>query len=172
MSSNNSINPYQSKAGSIIAIIGSILLIIGGFSGFGMLSYLNSIITGAGETWTSLGVDPSLLYVRMGITLFLGIGGIIASILSFRYRLVGGVICIILGMITIIGWFIPIGFIDLSSISAGIATVTMNGAGLVIDPFLIIIGGILCIVMRTKLKTDEEVKAELVKRYGNYTDNL
>ena len=165
------VKPYQSKAGQIMALIGSILLIIGGFSGIGTIEILNLIISDAGETWNSLGVDPSLLYLRMGNTLFLGIGSLIGSIISLRYKLIGGAICIILGVIIIIGWFIPIGFIDLSSISGGITTVTLNGAGLFIDPFLIVIGGILCFTLYNKPRTDEEVKAELTKRYGNYFIN-
>ncbi|MFX1276625.1 MAG: hypothetical protein ACFFBP_05395 [Promethearchaeota archaeon] len=169
MNKKNTLKPYQSKIGPIVAMIGAILLSLGGLSVFGILGTLEILILLAGESWTSLGIDHSLLYITGGVTLFLGLGALCGAIISFKNRLIGGAICIIFGVIAIIGINIPIGVIDLSVISGGIHPIPMNGLGLYIDPFLIIIGGVLCYSLFTKLKTDEEVKAELEKRYPSYS---
>lgn len=62
----------------------------------------------------SLIVDFPLFYIHLGNTVILGFAAICAGFFSFKDRLKGGLIGIIIGIITIIGLFIIIGYIDMS----------------------------------------------------------
>ncbi len=153
---------YKSKAGPIVSTIGASILLTGSFLFLANLSLLNMLLDRMGETWASISVDPSLLYVRVGTTMLFGIGAFSGAIFAFKNRLIGGMICVIMGIISLIGPFIPIGFIDLTSIEGGIQQITLSGWGFAVDPFLIIIGGIISIF--TKGSTSEEMKKDLIEK--------
>ncbi len=175
---------YKSNIGPGITLIGAIMLLFAGFILYGEFQQIVSMVHFYGESLESLGVDPSLLELKIGSTIGLGLGALCGAILAFKFRKIGGIICIILGVIALIGPFITIGYIDLTAIGGEIVPINLNALGFFVDPILLIIGGIVCIVSKPEIYEKEVIpvpidlnhkerknylKTELINP-DNYTD--
>ncbi|MFW9877730.1 MAG: hypothetical protein ACFFG0_31975 [Candidatus Thorarchaeota archaeon] len=111
--------------GPIVAIVGSVMLLSGGILGL----YIP-------EIQVILAFFPEL-YLTFVLPIILGIVGIAGAILVIVDRKFGNIIVILAGLIAIIGMFIPI-----------LVVYPLVMSLFYIDPFLILIGGIIGIVIR------------------------
>ena len=110
-------------AGPIVGIIGSTLLIVAAL--FGLISI-------------GLGI---LFVIRIMTTLILGILGLIGAILGFTgKRVPGAVLMLLAGIVAVVGMFIPIGIYYLP--------ITLVYTFFFVDPFLVLIGGILGLALK------------------------
>jgi len=111
-------------AGPIVGIIGSTLLIVAAL--FGLIT---------------IGLDI-LFVIRIMTTLILGILGLIGAILGFAgKRVPGAVLMLLAGIVAVVGTFIPIGFY-------GFLPITLVYTFFFVDPFLVLIGGILGLALK------------------------
>ncbi|MHA1988194.1 MAG: hypothetical protein ACW98D_16285 [Promethearchaeota archaeon] len=111
--------------GPLVAILGSILLLIGGIVGVSIP-----------EVQENMARFP-ILYVTFILPIVLGIIGITGAVLSIINKPYGNYAILIVGIIAVIGIFIPI-----------IATFPLVISFIYVDPFLILIGGIVSVVIR------------------------
>ncbi|MHA1785633.1 MAG: hypothetical protein ACTSX4_12160 [Candidatus Helarchaeota archaeon] len=131
----------KSKIGGIIAIIGGSLLLIGGLIALGTMSMLETTLQFAGLTWADIGFNPIILYLNFIFTLVWGIIAMIASIMALKENNLGNVLNLIIGIVACVGLFIPIGVLSIPG--ATIVTISLNSSFIYVDPFLVLIGGIL-----------------------------
>lgn len=131
--------------GPIIAIIGALLLLIGGIIAIMGIFELEALLASYGETWASIGADPTFLYLNFILTLVFGIIAMVGAIVAFKSVKVGGAICLIIGLVATIGNFIPIGSI---TITPYVLPITLNSTFIIADPIIVLIGGILCFVLK------------------------
>ncbi|MFX0033352.1 MAG: hypothetical protein ACFE8E_06045 [Candidatus Hodarchaeota archaeon] len=112
-------------AGPIVGIIGSSLLIVAAL--FGLITI-------------GLGM---LFVIRIMTTLILGILGLIGAILGFAgKRVPGAVLMLLAGIVAVIGMFIPIG------LYLGYIPVTLVYTFFFVDPFILLVGGILGLALK------------------------
>lgn len=136
----------MSKAGPILALIGGILILVGGVINMGINSLFLFINLISGED-LGFGVEFSWIttITTMGI-------GIVTIILSRQLKKENGfgkaaLILIIIGVIAAIGTFIE--FLPIRTIPTGegltdtLPAVTLTTTFLFVDPYLIIMGGII-----------------------------
>ena len=112
-------------AGPLVAILGSILLLIGGILGISLP-----------EMQLVLALFP-ILYVTFIFPIILGLIGIAGAVLTIIQKKFTNFVIIIIGLIAVIGIFIPI-----------FLTFPLVMSFIYIDPFLILIGGILSVVIQ------------------------
>ena len=111
--------------GPIVAIIGSVMLLLGGIWGVCIP-----------EMQVLMEIYP-ILYLTFVLPIILGAVGIVGAILVIINRKFGNYAVIIVGLIAVVGLFIPILIVFPLVMSL-----------FYIDPFLILIGGILGVVIR------------------------
>jgi len=111
--------------GPSVAILGSILLIVGGILGISLP-----------EMQVVMAFFP-ILYVTFVLPIILGLIGIAGAVLTIIQKKFTNFVIIIVGLIAVIGIFIPI-FLAFPLVMSFIY----------IDPFLILIGGILSVVIQ------------------------
>lgn len=111
-------------AGPLVALLGSVLLLIGGILGISLP-----------EMQLIMAVFP-ILYVTFILTIILGLIGITGAVLTIIEREKMNYVIIIVGLIAVIGMFIPI-----------LVVFPLVMSFLYIDPFLILIGGILSVAI-------------------------
>ncbi|UCC20911.1 MAG: hypothetical protein JSV62_06425 [Promethearchaeota archaeon] len=110
--------------GPIVAIVGSVMLLSGGILGLFIP-----------EIQIAMALFP-ILYLTFVLPIILGIVGIAGAVLVIVNRKLGNIIAIIAGLIAIIGMFVPI-----------LVVYPLVMSLFYIDPFLILIGGIIGIVI-------------------------
>lgn len=125
----------KSDSGGILALIGAILLIHAG-----SLAFIRTQDLG----WEHLIQNPTLLATSFMVTIVWGIIGLAGAIITIKKNVTGGIICIIIGLIAIVGQFIPLEPIRIPLLS----TVRLNGSLIFIDPILMLVGGILSLKLR------------------------
>lgn len=116
-------------AGPVLALIGSIMLMVAGLIGVG-----NPFIT------LLMAVIPSIVLAFV-MPLILGIFGLLGAILAMIGKKYGNYITIIIGLVAVIGMFIPVYTILFLSIPL-VLTLAF------IDPFLVLIGGALGVAIK------------------------
>ncbi len=169
----NNVNRVSNNNLPLFSIIGGLNLILGSFFGFIFLLSINGLLEQYGEELSEYNIDISLFYVQIGTTLLLGISAICAGFYSYKDRLIGGIICIVISIVAIVGFFITIGHVDMTSVPDGkLIPVSLNDWGFGIDPFFILIGGILCLYSLIKPKTQEEYFENLKKKKENNTEEI
>ncbi|MFX0106313.1 MAG: hypothetical protein ACFE75_12610 [Candidatus Hodarchaeota archaeon] len=112
-------------AGPVVAIIGSVMLLFGGILGL-LIPEVQQILL----------VAAPILYLTFVLPIILGVIGISGAILAIINNKFGNYIVIIVGLVAVIGIFIPI-FVGFPLV------MTL----LYIDPFLILIGGIIGVII-------------------------
>jgi len=112
-------------AGPLVAILGSLLLLIGGILGISLP-----------EMQLVMAFFP-ILYLTFVLPIILGLIGIAGAILTIIDKQFFNYAIVIVGLIAVIGMFIPI-----------LIVFPLVMSFLYIDPFLILIGGILSVVIR------------------------
>jgi hypothetical protein len=138
----------KEKVGPILGIVGSAILMIAGFIGFGVQALIETTLGLYGLTWADIGFDPSILMIRVVITIIVAILGLIGAIIAITGKKVGAFILLIMGIIAVVGSFIPIATIDLGIGPAGIVPVTLIYPFFYVESFLMLIGGILALVLK------------------------
>jgi len=111
--------------GPILALIGAILLLIAG-----LIAVTNPILQLAMQLIPTL----ALTFV---MPIILGILGLVGAFMAATGRKVGNYVTIIVGLVAVIGMFIPIYFIFPLVMSF-----------IYIDPFLVLIGGIIGVLLK------------------------
>ncbi len=111
--------------GPSVAILGSVMLLIGGILGISIP-----------EMQLVMAIFP-ILYVTFVLPIILGLIGIAGAVLTIIQKKFTNYVIIIVGLIAVIGIFIPIFF-----------TFPLVMSFIYIDPFLILIGGILSVVIQ------------------------
>nr|MDO8087635.1 hypothetical protein [Candidatus Sigynarchaeum springense] len=128
----------MAKVGGILALVGGILLAIGGVIALGLMGTLEAMLLMYSMTWADIGLDPNMIYVNFIMTLLFGVLGIIGGAVGMKKK-GGGVLALIIGIVAMVGMFIPI-----ASATIGISAVTikLNSSLFFVDPVLILVGGI------------------------------
>ncbi|NVM43404.1 MAG: ABC transporter permease [Candidatus Lokiarchaeota archaeon] len=139
------ISKWKIKIGPILGLIGSVLLLIAGFRGFGVQSDIEDILAASALSWASIGFNPWILMTRTILTILFGAIGLIGTILLFNGKKLGAYLLLIVGSFAVLGMFIPIGTIIFLSTSI---PVSLSYSFLLVEPFLILIGGILALVFK------------------------
>jgi len=111
--------------GPSVAILGSVMLLIGGILGISLP-----------EMQLVMSFFP-IIYVTFIMPIILGLIGIAGAVLTIIQKQYMNFVIIIVGLIAVIGIFIPI-----------FVTFPLVISFLYIDPFLILIGGILSVVIQ------------------------
>ena len=111
--------------GPSVAILGSVLLLIGGILGISLP-----------EMQLVMAVFP-ILYVTFIFPIILGLIGIAGAVLTIIDKQYGNFAIVIVGVIAVIGIFIPL-----------FATFPLVISFIYVDPFLILIGVIVNVVIR------------------------
>ncbi|GAG89478.1 unnamed protein product [marine sediment metagenome] len=142
---DKNISKWKIKIGPILGLIGSVLLLIAAFGGFRAQSDLEKTLTGLGLNWAAIGFDPWIMMTSTLLTLLLGVMGVLGTILVFNNKKSGAYLLLIAGCIAVLGMFIPIGSINylLTSIP-----VSLSYSLLLVEPFLMLIGGILTLALK------------------------
>ena len=135
----------MSKVGPILGIVGSAILMVGGFIGFGAQALVEATLALYGETWASIGFDPSILMIRVIITIIVGIVGLIGAILALKGMKAGKFILLIMGLIAVVGSFIPIATVDILGV---LIPVTLIYPFFYVESFLMLVGGILALALK------------------------
>jgi len=138
----------QGKAivGPILGIVGGALLLIAGLFAFGAVGTIQAYLTLAGLTWADLGLDPMLLNVHAIMTLLWGILGLVGAILAITGKKIGVYLMLVFGIISVVGLFLPIGTYTLLIP----INITLNGSFILVDPFLLLVGGILGLTLKAE----------------------
>ncbi|MFO8018806.1 MAG: zinc-ribbon domain-containing protein [Promethearchaeia archaeon] len=134
----------MAKANKILGFIGAIMMLVSG-----LIYYLDiqQIISNLGaygltlEDLRILGLEPNLLYVRMIMTLFWGILALVGSIMITKGEKSGNIVLLITGILAVVGMFIIIGSWTIPDY--GSITFSLSGSLFFVDPFLILLGGII-----------------------------
>ena len=95
--------------------------------------------------------------VRFIMTVVWGILGVIGGLIGLARIKIGSVICIVIGLIATLGMFIPI-YTYMMDLGYGYQlpiTITLNSSFIIVDPILILLGGILGFVIKEKERIQE-----------------
>jgi hypothetical protein len=132
-------------------IIGGILLLIAG--PLLLLTFMmnTSFFSGTGIVWSDYGASSMPYLVNAGLTFLWGILAIVGAILGKKGSSAGHVLCLIVGIIAVVGLFIPLA--AASTITVGgqsfeLGATTLSGSFIYVDPFLVLIGGIIGVATR------------------------
>ncbi len=135
----------MAKVGAILGIIGGSLLLLGGLISFTAVGTLEAALTLAGLTWADIGLDPMFLTINSIMTLLWGLLGLLGAIFAMKDKKWGVYLMLVFGIISVVGMFIPIATYTILSIPLSIP---LNGSFLFVDPFLLLVGGILGLVLK------------------------
>jgi len=130
---------------AILGLIGSIMLLIAGFVGFGVQALQEAYLNTLGLSWGDVNFDPIVYTLSAILTLVWGLLGLFGAILSLIGNKLGAYLMVIIGIIATIGMFIPIGAYQ---VAFAPYTVNLNGHLFFADPILILIGGILGLLLK------------------------
>ena len=139
------------KVGPIIASAGGAFLIIGGSVFLTMIMLMSSLYQAFGSSLTAMGLD--FFIVNFSLTLIFGIIAITASILGIKGKFWAHYILVGVGAIAVAGIFIPVvpnRIIDLGVYLATAPQINLSSSLFYTDPFLVLLGGIIGIIMKEK----------------------
>ena len=136
----------MSKVGPILGIVGSAILMIGGIIGLGVQALLEIQLSLLGVTWADIGFDPSILMIRVVITIVVAILGLIGAILAITGKKAGAFILLIMGIVAIVGSFVPMATINLGVY--GSIPVTLIYPFFYVESILMLVGGILALALK------------------------
>lgn len=137
----------KALVGPILGLIGGTLLMIGGLLVLGVMGTLEATLALSGLTWVDIGLDPTLFYVNFTMTLLFGIVGLIGAILAMVGKKIGVYLMLVMGIIAVVGLFIPIGSYTLIFL---LVNITLNSSLFFVDPFLLLVGGILGLALKAE----------------------
>ena len=131
------------KTGGILGLVGGIIMVVAGITAFFAGTILQAEASLLGVTLpASLIADP-LYGVPAAITLVLAIIAIIGGVIGMKGTKAGGALCLIAGIIVIVGVFIPIAAVGSYVVSGVTIPVTIHlTSTFYIDGLLAIVGGI------------------------------
>lgn len=129
----------------VFGIIGAGLLLVAAINAFGIQALRENYYFQLGYTWETIGFDPMFFTVSAILTLILGLLGLIGALIGFLGKRIGVYLMLISGIIASIGMFIPIGTYEFLSLEY---TVFFNSYLFFVDPFLILLGGILGLIFK------------------------
>ncbi len=136
----------MAKVGAIVGIIGAALLIVAGILTLSTLAAANVILENYGYEWSDFGINPTMWYVSLLVTLALGAIGLVGAILSFKDIKAGNILMIAAGTVATIGLFIPISTGTYSIYSFVIPLTTSLFYA---DPIILMVGGILGLAIKS-----------------------
>ncbi len=105
----------KQNIGPSLAIIGALLLFIGAIFIISEGIARDLLVGVYTLTWDEIGVDPMPVIVSFVMTLIIAIFTLIAALIAYKKAKIGGIVIAALGIFLIIGMFIPIGTVDISS---------------------------------------------------------
>ena len=136
----------MAKVGAILGIIGGSLLLIGGLISFGTVGTIEALLTLNSLTWADIGLNPMFLTINSIMTLTWGILGLLGAIFAMQGKKFGVYLMLVIGIISVVGMFIPIATYTLILPFS----IPLNGSFLFVDPFLLLVGGILGLTLKEK----------------------
>ena len=139
--------------GLIIIIIGAILMLIAGFSVIlvQIPSYemqIQSMLAYYRPYYPTINItgNYSALYINSIFMIMVAVISIVCGVLMLKKISKAAIACSIIGFLTFALAFVPIGYVTLTVTGAPLTAypipVTLGGAYIIVDPFLISIGGI------------------------------
>lgn len=128
----------KAKVGPILGIVGGTILTIGGLLLFGYPTIIEVLIYPA--TLADMGIDATLLMIPAILTLVYGLLGLIGAILGLVGKKIGVFLMLIFGILACVTMFI--------TIPNGTVMQPLSGAGFFVDPFLLLLGGILGLALK------------------------
>ena len=147
----------QRKAliGPIISIIGGIFLLIAGIRDLSGMIELHTSLIKSNLTFEEMGLSTTVIntYINDGLTLVWGILAVVGSVLTIGGKSYGMFILLIVGIISSIGLFYiiqPAQWIDTGFEIHLFNDIQLNSSLFYVDPFLVLFGGILTIVLTAK----------------------
>ena len=136
----------MAKVGAILGIIGGSLLLIGGLISFGTVGTIEALLTLNSLTWADIGLNPMFLTINSIMTLTWGILVLLGAIFAMQGKKFGVYLMLVIGIISVVGMFIPIATYTLILPFS----IPLNGSFLFVDPFLLLVGGILGLTLKEK----------------------
>ncbi|MFX1574960.1 MAG: hypothetical protein ACFFB0_19660 [Promethearchaeota archaeon] len=137
--------------GPILGIIGGGLLLIVGFLSFGVQAGVEPTLALLTLTWGDVGFDPILFTISSILTLVFAALAIIGAILGFvGKRVPGGALMLIGGIGAVVGYFVPVGVIDLPLPYPDVPISLVYPGLFWVPGFLILISGILGLALKAK----------------------
>lgn len=134
----------KALVGPILGLVGALLLAIAGFMAFGLIAQLEGTLALLGMTWADVGFDPMLLYLHIILTAVWGLLGLVGAIMALVGKKIGVYLMLIFGLVATVGMFLPIGTISFIIP----IPITMNASLFIVDPILLLLGGILGLVLK------------------------
>jgi hypothetical protein len=130
-------------------MIGGILLLVAGPLMFLTFLMMTSFFSGIGITWADYGGSVTPYLFSSSLTSVYGLLAIIGGTIGKKGHLGGHVLCLIVGIAAVVGLFIP--FAAAGTMSAGgqvisLYPISLSGSSLYIDPFFVLMGGIIGVV--------------------------
>ena len=156
----------MSKAGPILGIIGGGLILYAGFIQMQDVFELLMLFSQYGFDPSDFGLEVAPLHVTYIMTYIWGFLGFLGGSLALRLdkNIICSVLCTIAGVGGSIGLFLTF-YSDVIDFGHGIEpiyfTLSLNVSFILVDPFIIAIGGVLNIVLKPKLKEVPEIREEI-----------
>ncbi|MBN1802485.1 MAG: hypothetical protein JW891_13320 [Candidatus Lokiarchaeota archaeon] len=135
----------KERIGSIIALIGVILLIIAGLVSLISALKLDADLNLEGQSLSSFDIEPGMLIDAFFASILLACVAIIGIVIGYKANklLTGGFLCVLIGIIVFyFGIIQPAQIIDTSP-PLNYVYVIRTVPTLYVDPFLMIVGGAL-----------------------------
>jgi len=144
----------MSKVGPILALIGGSIMVLLGIIALIIMMPAMRIISQYQIDLEQEGINIGLMYLNIILTFVWGLLAIIGAIINFKNKK-GAILVIISGAIAIVGTFliiVPAKSVRLGNVIIYFNQITLNRS-LLVDPILILIGGIIGLVKPPPEKT-------------------
>src|SRR5271157_337932 len=162
----------MAKVGPFLSIIGGIFLAIKGFLQIFLILAIMAMVNGNGESLSSLGIDVTPIIVTFIMTLAWGILAIIGGDLGWKGRKSGVILCLIVGILAIVGQFITISAAQIISYQGTQNTIPaapLSTSLYYFDPILVLLGGIIGVA---QYKPPKKPRHKRHKHRSEVTKNL
>jgi hypothetical protein len=151
---------FSSIVGLTLSIVGAILMVISGILGIMSIQQLENLIQGYGLDRDLFSPFLDKLMIAVMITLIFGIIGLSMVVLGFLKQKIGFILISLVGLITVLGLFIRINPpVDLGS-GVVLPPLSLSNSFLLIDPFLILLGGIVGVISISTDRTKKRLKTQ------------
>jgi len=130
--------------GPILALIGGIVMLFSSFLVSESLIAIGHNLVDADLHWFEVGLYPELMILGFVCTILWGVLGIIGGIIALFGKKSGSIVALIGGILGYVGALVPLG----TNISATLIPMTFSGSFFLLDPILIILGGILGLTLK------------------------
>ena len=130
--------------GPILSLFGGIIFLFSSFLFTEKIIAIGHILSDAGLFHYEVGLYPELLIIGFVSTIVWGALGIIGGIIALFGKKSGSIIALIGGILGYVGALVPLG----TNISATLIPMTFSGSFFLLDPILMILGGILGLTLK------------------------